>query len=467
MLPCISETTDDERWHIEHGTIDLLQSNLKMRFVAPGDWIRIKFLKPLIRHARGEMYLHSRVQAGEHLMMVYFRPMRALGETSLASVFHDLHLYLCRKCELDISSQHLTVHLPHRVPVGDRYSLLDLYFACAMMERNMEAFFDDYRILQLRVITISPSPSLSSEGEKRLAFAWSATIGMGFVQWWILLPLETCCSISSALPRMNWHVIVKKGTAFRVWSIDVLPTVRNMATSLFVSLLEKTQLLSSGSDSLMCLPTVRVIAASFWFASDTYWLKCRSLTDSWVRSSQQADIWIWPLLGLVQWVIRLWQHSMMLTGRRSPTWMNVTRVSGGWGKHSSIWWFYSLGVCPKAAPADPSQWRGASWGLWYSYGLSHRWPQRTLPCNSGQALWNFRGHWQTWMGLPVWFHLGQDESFAVPVDSVCSCWQSWPHQPGQSWTFSATLACCCGLVVQPCLHAGSCPGALWRCVLPH
>ena len=26
--------------------------------------------------------------------------------------------------------------------------------------------------------------------------------------------------------------------------------------------------------------------------------------------------------------------------------------------------------------------------------------------------------------------------------------------------FSVTLACCCGLLVQPCLHAGSCPGAL-------
>jgi len=104
------------------------------------------------------------------LMMVYFRPMRALGETSLASVFHDLHLYLCRSCALDISSHHLTVHLPRRVPVGDRYSLLDLYFACAMMEMNMEAFFDDYRILQLRVTTIPPSPSLSFEGEKCLAF---------------------------------------------------------------------------------------------------------------------------------------------------------------------------------------------------------------------------------------------------------------------------------------------------------
>ena len=55
MLACISETTDEERWHIEHGTIDLLQSNLKMRFVAPGDWIRIKFdMKPLVRHACGD-----------------------------------------------------------------------------------------------------------------------------------------------------------------------------------------------------------------------------------------------------------------------------------------------------------------------------------------------------------------------------------------------------------------------------
>ena len=71
------------------------RGDLKMRFVAPGDWIRIKFdLKPLVRHACGELYLRSRLQAGGHLMMVYFRPMRALDETSLTSVFHDLHLYL-------------------------------------------------------------------------------------------------------------------------------------------------------------------------------------------------------------------------------------------------------------------------------------------------------------------------------------------------------------------------------------
>ena len=133
----ISETTDKERWHVQHGTIDLLQSNLKMRFVAPGDWIRIKFdLKPLARHACGESYLRSRQQAGEPLRMVYFGPMRALCETSLLSVFHDLQLY----------------------------SLLDLYFACATMDINMDVFFDDYRVLQLTVTTTPPSPSLTLEG---------------------------------------------------------------------------------------------------------------------------------------------------------------------------------------------------------------------------------------------------------------------------------------------------------------
>ena len=64
--------------------------------------------------------------------MAYFRPMCALGETSLLSVFHDLQLCLGRRCALDI--QHLTVQLPGRVPVGERYSLLDLYFACAAMD---------------------------------------------------------------------------------------------------------------------------------------------------------------------------------------------------------------------------------------------------------------------------------------------------------------------------------------------
>ena len=53
-----------------------------------------------------------------------------------------------------------------RTPVpasGARLYRGDGYFACAMMELNMEAFFDDYRILQLRVTTIPPSPSLSIE----------------------------------------------------------------------------------------------------------------------------------------------------------------------------------------------------------------------------------------------------------------------------------------------------------------
>jgi len=167
----ISETTNEERRRVELGTIDLIPSNLKMRFVAPGDWIRIKFhLLPLVRHACGEPYLSLRQQAGEPLRKVYFRPMRALGETSLLSVFRDLHLYLGRRCALDIPSQHLTVLLPCRVPVGERYSLLDLYFACATTDKNMDVFFDDYRVLQLIVTTTPPSPSLTLEGEKCLAF---------------------------------------------------------------------------------------------------------------------------------------------------------------------------------------------------------------------------------------------------------------------------------------------------------
>ena len=52
MRRYLSETTEEERQHVKRGTIDLLECNLKMRFVAPGDWIRIKFdLKPLVRHA--------------------------------------------------------------------------------------------------------------------------------------------------------------------------------------------------------------------------------------------------------------------------------------------------------------------------------------------------------------------------------------------------------------------------------
>ena len=171
MRQYLSEITEEERLHVKRGIIDLLECNLKMRFVAPGDWIRIKFdLKPLVRQACGEAYLRSRQQAREPLQMVYFRPMSALCDISLLSVFHELQLYLGRRCALDIPSQHLTVQLPCRVPVGERYSLLDLYFACATMDTNCDAFIDDYRVLLLVVTTTPPSPSLTWEGEKCLAF---------------------------------------------------------------------------------------------------------------------------------------------------------------------------------------------------------------------------------------------------------------------------------------------------------
>ena len=99
--------------------------------------------------------------------MVYFRPMGALGDTSLLSVFHQLQLHLGRRCALDVPSQHLTIQLPCRVPIGERYSLLDLYFACATMDTNREVFVDDHRILQLVVITTPPSPSITWKGRRK------------------------------------------------------------------------------------------------------------------------------------------------------------------------------------------------------------------------------------------------------------------------------------------------------------
>ena len=41
--PSIRVRTDEEKLHVRRGTIDSLESHMKMRFVAPGDWIRIKF----------------------------------------------------------------------------------------------------------------------------------------------------------------------------------------------------------------------------------------------------------------------------------------------------------------------------------------------------------------------------------------------------------------------------------------
>ena len=197
-------------------------------------------------------------------------------------------------------SQHLTVHLPRRVPVGDRYSLLDLYFACAIMELNMKAFFDDYKI-----------------------FDWSTSLA------WGMFSGERSCymkhlALSLLLAAHECTCSGQKGTASRVCSKDVLFIVKKVATSLWFIAMEILSCWQLGSSdvSARCESHCRFIR----FAFDTFWLELRLLTDSWVRSPQQADSWIWPLLGLVQWVIRIWRHSMMLTGRRILAWMNVTQV---------------------------------------------------------------------------------------------------------------------------------------------
>ena len=76
--------------------------------------------------------------------------------------------FSCRKPVSHVGTS--TVRLPCRVPIGERYTLLDLYFACATMDTNRDVFFDDHRVLQLVVITTPPSPSITWEGEKCLAF---------------------------------------------------------------------------------------------------------------------------------------------------------------------------------------------------------------------------------------------------------------------------------------------------------
>ena len=75
MLRYLSETTEEERLHVKRGTIDLLDGHMKMRFVAPGDWIRIKLIYNLWfgRLVVKPTFAHG-CRQGELLQMVYFRP---------------------------------------------------------------------------------------------------------------------------------------------------------------------------------------------------------------------------------------------------------------------------------------------------------------------------------------------------------------------------------------------------------
>ena len=97
MSRYLTETTDKEKLQVRRGTIDLLASHMKMRFVAPGDWIRIKLdLQHVVRQACGDAYLYSRRQAGELLEILHLQlltrcipPLLKSSHPLLDSLFCD------------------------------------------------------------------------------------------------------------------------------------------------------------------------------------------------------------------------------------------------------------------------------------------------------------------------------------------------------------------------------------------
>lgn len=97
----------------------------------------------------------------------------------------------------------MCVHLPCRVPVSTHYTLVDLYFACAMMEKNMDAFVDDYKILPLKVITTSPSnpPQPNWAGKESDVWQCSSSPLLPVVVRQVLVPAMTVCWGSQGRPK--------------------------------------------------------------------------------------------------------------------------------------------------------------------------------------------------------------------------------------------------------------------------
>ena len=81
-LPPLSEATQEELWHTQHGTVNQISYADKMRLFDPGDWLRITFdVRSLVAQVRGEMFMKSKIQAGQHLMVVFLRTLRELPYT--------------------------------------------------------------------------------------------------------------------------------------------------------------------------------------------------------------------------------------------------------------------------------------------------------------------------------------------------------------------------------------------------
>ena len=163
------DVTDDERWHLEHGSLTRVPCPDKLRFCDLNDWLRLKVdIKALLWRLRGEMFVKAKLQAGEHLMLVYVRPMGALVDLPIRRVYNDVSNYLREKCDTDVPSTLLTFQFPAWVPVSSHYSVLDLYFASALLEDDLGPFLDDHKILQLQLTTSTPVSSLRLCGERGL-----------------------------------------------------------------------------------------------------------------------------------------------------------------------------------------------------------------------------------------------------------------------------------------------------------
>lgn len=156
--------------HFQEGTVTIIPLVDKMRLFDPGEWLRISFdVRLLVAHVRGEMFLKSKMQSGQHPMMVYLRRVSTLVELQVAEVMGQISAFLKAKFDIDLLPSHLSVYIPRNVPLPAAYTMLDLLFLCAVLESDMEAFLDDRKILRLRVVTTLSMAPLSADGESCLS----------------------------------------------------------------------------------------------------------------------------------------------------------------------------------------------------------------------------------------------------------------------------------------------------------
>lgn len=126
MLSTVSEATDDELWHIQHGSVDRISPRDKLRLTDPGEWLRIKLdVRSVVVKMRGGMFARSKAQAGEHFMMIFLRTMSATCDTQLSHVFACVSDHLRLKYDIEVQPSFLSVHLPRHVPVSPQYALVD------------------------------------------------------------------------------------------------------------------------------------------------------------------------------------------------------------------------------------------------------------------------------------------------------------------------------------------------------